>query len=214
MIAKRTALVSGLIVASGLATIGAFAYSQWSFLLRNQPEQDACVFGTLSNGEYRAILEQATSHTALWPPINYADRAIESALNTRLSQLIGQDATLERQLASAHALLRSIGALYLNADGLSEKAPFEDAIRRHYPVTFNYAFDKNRIEWLALYPRAMWLAIFVQSSDPNNLLAKPWRVRIAAHTISIFDRPPSSRTTASGGACPAVPADGNQKTND
>jgi hypothetical protein len=92
-----------------------------------QSEPDDCVFNTVSNTQYRNMLDQARrqpwtvwpglSDGIFWPsdrgrrlPSPQFEQALAERLRKAVDELAGDHPSADAELAAAHALMRSIGA--------------------------------------------------------------------------------------------------------
>src|SRR2546430_17471395 len=97
-------------------------------LLSLHADQDTCTFGPVSNEQYRGyLLEVKNRQRTKWPAFSRDGQEIGRQLNFRLHDMLGPDATLYERIAIIHAVLRAIGAEYLNTNGWSDGDPFESA---------------------------------------------------------------------------------------
>jgi hypothetical protein len=114
-----------------------------------QSERDDCAFNTVSNRQYRDVLDQAKRQRwSVWPGLSNgvfwpSDRGFrlpgpqfEEVLGERLREavddLAGDYPSAEVQLAAAHALMRSLGANLVSA---SEVPPFRKQVDRTLSFT-------------------------------------------------------------------------------
>jgi hypothetical protein len=200
--ASRTALVVGLIVI-------VIAILNYVPLLPTHTVQDECAFGPVSNEKYLAYLSEARSRQRTkWPAFSNDDQQIGRELRFRLSDMLAEDATAYERIATMHAILRAIGAEYLNANGRTEADPFEGARKRRQDVEFNYRIDISRLGLFQLYPRTIWIIASIPDPDiPRPEITRLYGDRsISAATVSVFDHPPSEFLTPSGQSCPPSPS--------
>jgi hypothetical protein len=199
---RRSLAVFGILAA---IIIGA----NYAPLLFMHSDQDNCTFGPVSNARYRAYLEEAKNRQRTrWPGFSRDDQKIGRELRSRLSDMLAEEGTVYERIAIMHAILRAIGAEYLNANGRTEADPFEGARKRRQLVEFNYQVDINRLGLFQPYPRTIWIL----ASIPDPDITRPEITRlygdrsISAATVSIFDHPPSETLTPSGQSCPPSPS--------
>jgi hypothetical protein len=199
---RRSLAVFGILAA---IIIGA----NYAPLLFMHSDQDNCAFGPVSNARYRAYLEEAKNRQRTrWPGFSRDDQKIGRELRSRLSDMLAEEGTVYERIAIMHAILRAIGAEYLNANGRTEADPFEGARKRRQLVEFNYQVDINRLGLFQPYPRTIWIL----ASIPDPDITRPEITRlygdrsISAATVSIFDHPPSETLTSSGQTCPPSPS--------
>src|SRR3954447_2256216 len=94
-------------------------------LLYSYSDQDNCAFGPISNEQYRAYLKEAKNRQRTkWSAFSRDDQEIGRELRSRLSDMLAEGATVYERIAIMHAILRAIGAEYLNANGRTEVDPF------------------------------------------------------------------------------------------
>jgi hypothetical protein len=178
-------------------------------LLYLHSDQDDCAFGPISNEQYRAYLKEAKNRQwTRWPAFSRDDQKIGRELRSRLSDMLAQGGTVYERIAIMHAILRAIGAEYLNANGRTEADPFEGARKRRQLVEFHYQVDINRLGLFQPYPRTIWIV----ASIPDPDITRPEITKLygdlsfSATTVSIFDHPPSETLTPSGQSCPPSPS--------
>ncbi|OCK60822.1 hypothetical protein LMTR3_07245 [Bradyrhizobium sp. LMTR 3] len=102
----------------------------WAFSLTERFGLEKCSIGSISDVEYQRILSRAGAQRwTVWPglsngvfwPSDNGFRAPTASFNTNLNnqllshvrELAGPDASMNRQLASGHAVMRSMGAEYV-----------------------------------------------------------------------------------------------------
>ena len=178
-------------------------------LLYSFADQDNCTFGPISNEQYRAYLKEAKNRQwTKWSAFSRDDQKIGRELRSRLSDMLAQGGTVYERIAIMHAILRAIGAEYLNANGRAEPDPFEGARKRRQLVEFHYQVDINRLGLFQPYPRTIWIV----ASIPDPDITRPEITKLygdlsfSATTVSIFDHPPSETLTPSGQSCPPSPS--------
>jgi len=103
----------------------------WAFSFTERFGLEKCSIGSISGAEYQNILSRAGAQSwTVWPGLSNgvfwpSDRgfrgpteSFNSNLNDRLlshiRELAGSDPSVNRQLASAHAVMRSMGAEYVH----------------------------------------------------------------------------------------------------
>lgn len=175
-------------------------------LLSQYANQDTCTFGPVSNEKYRAYLVRAQNRRPQWPTWSNDGRDIGKQLNLQFSEMVTPDATLDERIAISHAILRAVGAEYLNTNGRRDFDPFESAHKRHQDVEFNYQMDINRLVVFQPYPRQLWIVVGLRDPDIPRKDAKLQGDRIGAALVSVFDHPPDEFLTPSGEGCPPVPS--------
>jgi len=193
-------------IAIWVAIITVANYAPLLFVL---PDQDNCAFGPVSNEQYRSYLLKAENRQLTrWPGFSRDDQQIGQQLRFRLADMVAERATVYERIAIMHAILRAIGAEYLNTNGRTEVDPFEGARGRRQAVVFNYRVDINRLVFFQPYPRQVWIVATIQDPDiPRPEITKLYGDRsISAAIVSIFDHPPLESLTPSGQSCPPSPS--------
>lgn len=200
--ARRAAIAVGLIVV-------VVAVLNYVPLLSMRADQDECSFGPISNEQYRSyLLEARNRQRTRWSAFSRDDQEIGRELRYRLSDMLAGGATVYDRIAIMHAILRAIGAEYLNANGRTEVDSFEGARKRRQDVQFNYRVDINRLGLFQPYPRTIWIVASIPDPDiPRPEIARLYGdLSISAATVSIFDHPPTETLTSSGQSCPPSPS--------
>ncbi|UPJ47543.1 hypothetical protein IVB30_30355 [Bradyrhizobium sp. 200] len=112
----------------------------WAFSFTERFGLEKCSIGSISIAEYQIILSRAgeqrwtvwpgLSNGVFWPSdsgVRDPTASVNSNLNDQLlshiRELAGSDPTISRQLASAHAVMRSMGAEYVQTLELSDMRP-------------------------------------------------------------------------------------------
>jgi|SRR4051812_11225797 hypothetical protein len=178
-------------------------------LLSSHSDQDDCAFGPVSNQQYRAyLLEAMKRRQTRWRGFSRDDQQIGQQLRFRLSDMVADGATVYERIAIMHAILRAIGAEYLNTNGRTKADPFEGTRKRGQDVEFHYRVDINRLVFFQPYPRQVWIIATIQDPDiPRPEVTKLYGDRsISAAMVSIFDHPPLEFLTPSGQSCPPSPS--------
>lgn len=175
-------------------------------LLNRHADQDKCTFGPVSNEQYRAYLRQAQSQPRpKLPAFSNDGREIGRYLNSQLSAMLTPEATIYERIAIMHAVLRAIGAEYLNTNGSSDRDPFQSAHSRRHDVEFNYQVDINRLVLFQPWPRQLWIVGGLRDPDIPRTDITIQGDRIAAALVSLFDHPADEFLAGSGQNCPPVP---------
>lgn len=194
-------------VLGAIATAAAIVIvANYAPLLSRHADQDECTFGPLSNAQYRAFLIKARNQRPQWPAWSNDGRDIGKQLNLQVAELVPPDATLYERVAFIHAILRAIGAEYLNTNGRRESDPFDSAHRRGQDVELNYRVDINRLVFFQPYPRQLWIVAGLRDREiprRDNALQSD---RIGAALVSVFDYPPDEFLAPSLESCPPVPS--------
>jgi hypothetical protein len=102
----------------------------WAFSFTERFGLEKCSIGSISNAEYQNILSRAgeqrwtvwpgLSNGVFWPsdrgfrdPTASFNSNLNDQLLSHIRELAGPDASMNRQLASGHAVMRSMGAEYV-----------------------------------------------------------------------------------------------------
>jgi hypothetical protein len=114
-------------------------------LVRTYPEQDGCMFGTVSNERYGELLAKAKRQEHVdWRNVIWDDYKAGVLLNERFDHISSDLTTVDEKIAAMHALLRSIGAEY-RRPWLSPTDPYGAAVKSGGVAGFYYHHDINRI---------------------------------------------------------------------
>lgn len=178
-------------------------------LLFMHSDQDNCTFGPISNEQYRAYLKEAKNRQRTkWSAFSRDDQEIGRELRSRLPDMVAEGGTVYERIATMHAILRAVGAEYLNTNGRMEVDPFEAARKRRQDVELNYRVDINQLVFFQPYPRQLWIVAKIQDPDiPRPEIARLYGdLSITAAMVSIFDHPPLEFLTPSGQSCPPSPS--------
>lgn len=142
----------------------------WAFSFIGLLGQEKCSNGSISDADYEQILSQAgaqrwtvwpsLSNGVFWPsdagfrgPTESFERTISDQLLSHIKDLAGSDSSANRQLASAHAVLRSMGAEYVQ----TLEVPDTRRDRAGYShVHFKYFMPKVRFAPLCIFCLAWW----------------------------------------------------------
>jgi hypothetical protein len=146
-------------------------------LLYSNSDQNNCAFGPISNEQYRAYLEEAKNRQwTRWSVFSRDDQQIGRELRSRLADMLAEGGTVYERIAVMHAILRAIGAEYLNTNGRTEVDPFGGARKRRQLVEFNYQVDINRLGLFRPYPRTIWIV----ASIPDPDITRPEITRLSS----------------------------------
>ncbi|MFG3598119.1 hypothetical protein [Bradyrhizobium sp. RDI18] len=102
----------------------------WAFSFTERFGLEKCSIGSISDAEYQNILSRAgeqrwtvwpdLSNGVFWPsdrgfrgPTAFFNSNLDGQLLSHIRELAGPDASMNRQLASGHAVMRSMGAEYV-----------------------------------------------------------------------------------------------------
>ncbi|OCK61321.1 hypothetical protein [Bradyrhizobium sp. LMTR 3] len=198
-------MIRGVLRAIAIAVTIIIA-ANYAPLLSWHTDQDKCTFGPVSNEQYRAHLLKAQKQRPKWAAFSNDGREIGAQLNSQLSEMLTPKATLYERIAIIHAILRAIGAEYLNTNGRKDSDPFDSAHNRRHDVTFNYQVDINRLVLFQPYPRRLWIVAGLRDPDLLRVSITKQEDRITAALISVFDHPPDALLVPSGESCPPVPS--------
>ena len=175
-------------------------------LLSRHADQDKCTFGPVSNEQYRAYLRKAKNQQRpKWSIFSNDGREIGAQLNSQLAAMLTPEATLYERVAIIHAILRAIGAEYLNTNGRKDSDPFAFAHNRRVDVEFNYQVDINRLVFFQPWPRHLWIVGGLRDPDIPRRDITLQNDRIGAALVSVFDHPADAFLASSGESCPPVP---------
>jgi hypothetical protein len=200
--ALRAAIAVGLIVVAGVA-------ANYAPLLSMHSEQDECSFGPISNEQYRSYLFEARNRQRTkWSAFSRDDQQIGRELRSRLSDMVTEGGSVYERIAMMHAILRAVGAVYLNTNGRVEVDPYESARNHRQDVEFNYQVDINRLGFFQPYPRNLWIVAKIEDPDiPRPEITRLYgELSITSATVSIFDHPPYEFLSPSGQSCPPTPS--------
>jgi hypothetical protein len=136
----------------------------WAFSFTELLGLEKCSVGSISVAEYERILSRAgaqrwtvwpgLSNGVLWPSDN-GFRAPTASFNSNLNdqllshvrELAGPDPSINRQLASAHAVMRSMGAEYVR----TQEVPDIRGDRASSRVHFEYYLPQLRFAPVCLF---------------------------------------------------------------
>ncbi|CAN7260865.1 hypothetical protein LJR220_001158 [Bradyrhizobium sp. LjRoot220] len=108
-------------------------------------EQDQCTFGSVSNEQYRAYLQQAKVLSSETPGgFSWDDVKASTRLDQLFEKMIDGNPSVYERVAASHALLRSFGAQYRNTFDM-RPAPYETVAKKGGVVSFNYYLNVNRL---------------------------------------------------------------------
>ena len=146
-----------------LLIVAAVAVSNYVPLLNQHAEQDSCVFGPVSNAEYRTHLARAKSELPLpTPSLFLNDHAFAQRLRGLFEKLSHDETSVYSRVAIMHATLRAVGAEYRNTNGnrrstYAVEDPYALATTASPTVAFNYTLDVNRLWMFMPWPRDAWI---------------------------------------------------------
>jgi hypothetical protein len=202
--------------ARGILIVAAVAIANYAPLLNQHDEQDSCVFGPVSNAEYRTHLARAKSQLPLpRPSLFLDDHAFALQLRGLFEKLSRDETSAYSRVAIMHATLRAVGAEYRNTNGNgslfhSGDDPYAYAASASPTVSFNYTLDVNRLWMFMPWPRDAWiigsLAGPRYGRPPGPLYPKGVGGVgfIVWGPIPLLERSPRSATRMEG-QCPPVP---------
>ena len=184
-----------------------------------QSERDDCAFNTVSNGQYRDMLDQAKRQPwTVWPGLSDgvfwpSDRGLrlpslqfEQALGERLraavDELAGDHPSADVELAAAHALMRSVGA---NLVSSFEIPPFPEGGRPHPRVYFRYFLPQRRFAPLCLFC-LVWRYTTIKINFEHDLAANAYKLDdiVLLHADLKYDPDPAKERNVNA-TCPAFP---------
>jgi hypothetical protein len=180
-------------------------------LLNTHVDQDNCVFGPVSNEQYRGYLSRASSRLTF---SFYSDaRPLALKLYELFEELSRNEMAVYPRLAIMHAVLRAIGAEYRNTNGndISEgpSDPYVKALSQSATVSFNYVLDVNRLRIFWPWPREAWiignLASPQYQEQARRLYAKKrGDIAFIVNGPSLKDSP-FGHDLKPEGSCPLIP---------
>jgi len=146
----------------GSCVVGAAIAANYAPLFNTHTEQDDCVFGPVSNEQYRQYLSTAKARLNTAAPSFYSDkRPLALKLDDLFENLSGSETNAYSRLAIMHATLRAIGAEYRNTNGNDvdggQSDPYIKAATTSTTISFNYLLDVNRIRTFLPWPRDAWI---------------------------------------------------------
>jgi hypothetical protein len=114
-----------------LGTLIALPVLIWALSFIDLARQEKCSFGPISDTEYQTMLSRARAQPwTVWPglsngvffpsddvfrfPITSFETKLSSQILANIHALVAADRSIDRQLAAAHAVMRSIGAEYVS----------------------------------------------------------------------------------------------------
>jgi hypothetical protein len=129
----------------------------WAFSFTELFGQEKCSIGSISDVEYQRILSRAgeqrwtvwpgLSNGVFWPsdsgfrgPTASFNGNLNDQLLSHIRELAGSDPSINRQLASAHAVMRSMGAEYVQ----TQEVPDMRGDRTSSRVRFTYYLPQVR----------------------------------------------------------------------
>jgi hypothetical protein len=195
-----------------LGVVVALVVANYAPLLNTHVDQDNCVFGPVSNEQYRRYLARADARLTF---SFYSDRrSLSLKLNDLFDDLSGTEASIYSRLAIMHATLRAFGAEYRNTNrndiSAGAKDPYVRAITSSPVVSFNYALDVNRMWMFSPWPRYAWI-IGSLAGPPDKqrpVISSPKKAgsfRFIVWGPSLLERPIDEPFRAEG-VCPPVPS--------
>jgi hypothetical protein len=198
----------------GICILLAAIAADYAPLLNGHDEQDDCVFGPVSNADYRAYLARAKAQLgATAPSIDLDSRALALRLDGLFENLSRDRADIYSRIAIMHAVLRSAGAEYRNTNGTDidegRSDPFLKAANGALIVSFHYLLDVNRLWIFALWPREAWVIGSLagpQYKRPVGPWApkRPGGIAFVVNGPSLLERPLGFAVRRDG-ACPPIP---------
>jgi hypothetical protein len=131
----NTKIAIGLLSPVGL--LFALPVLLWAFSFTERFGLEKCSIGSIGDVEYQRILSRAgAQHWTVWPDLSNgvfwpSDRGfrgptasfssnVNAQLLSHIRELAGSDPSINRQLASAHAVMRSMGAEYVQTQEMPD----------------------------------------------------------------------------------------------
>jgi hypothetical protein len=151
----NTKIAIGLLSPVGL--LFALPVLLWAFSFTERFGLEKCSIGSIGDVEYQRILSRAgAQHWTVWPDLSNgvfwpSDRGfrgptasfssnVNAQLLSHIRELAGSDPSINRQLASAHAVMRSMGAEYVQ----TQEVPDMRRDRTGSRVRFTYYLPQVR----------------------------------------------------------------------
>ena len=159
----------------------------WAFNFTERFGLEKCSIGSISGAEYQNILSRAGAQRwTVWPglsngvfwPSDSGFRGPTASFNSNLNdqllshirELAGSDPSINRQLASAHAVLRSMGAEYVQ----TQEVPDMRGDRAGSRVYFTYYLPQLATNRYELQAVNVLHAGLKGSPDKNIARNVPW----------------------------------------
>jgi hypothetical protein len=202
---RRTALIALGTVA---AVVGIYLFP----LLNTHPSQDACTFGTVSNGQYRQLLAEAKRRQATtWPALVWDNKKTMALLNQRVDDLSRGATSAYERLAAMHAVVRALGGDYRSTQHDNED-PYGPKNRSGI-VSYSYNVDVNGLGFFSPIRRQLWLiGTLVIDPDQARRIVQD-RNRFQAGNIdfiawfpTLFDSYVIVPKSKFGESCPRLPS--------
>jgi hypothetical protein len=184
---SRYRVAIGAILALPIVGVAALLILWLAAFIDPAPQQDDCAFRSVGPDEYRELRRQADARgVSLWPglsrgviwpsnrPFAQPTWDFEPALGQELLRAIelvaGTAASSDRQLAAAHAVMRSMRAEYIGAWNIPD--PRENGRLASTRVHFNYFMPQRRLAPLCLHclawPYTTIGVVFRHEIGPNT----------------------------------------------
>jgi hypothetical protein len=198
----------------GLSIFVAAIAANYAPLLYTHAEQDNCVFGPVSNADYRTYLALARARSGVISPSFFLDdHAVALKLDDLFENLSREKSDVYSRIAMMHATLRSLGAEYRNTNGNDTDEgrtdPFLKATNKATTISFNYLLDVNRLWTFAPWPREAWI-IGSLAGPRYERPAGPLYPKKTGGIAFIFHGPTLERPLGFdvrlAGSCPPVPS--------
>jgi hypothetical protein len=190
-----------------------------------QSERDDCVFNTVSNTQYRHMLDQAkrqswtvwpgSSDGVFWPsdrglgtPSPQFEPSLGGRLRVAIDELAGDHASTDVQLAAAHALMRSIGAKLVS---IFEIPDFPQGGRQvRTTVQFRYFLSQRRFAPLCL-TCVIWRYTTISVNFEHDLVANAYKLNgvVVLHGDLKYDPDPVKERNVNT-SCPSFPVTGRK----
>jgi hypothetical protein len=178
-------------------------------ILRVHPEQDVCVFGPVTNEQYRGYLAKAGQLTESLRRLDWNSNAFSAELNGVFNKLSKGEASIYNRVAIMHATLRSLGAVYQSTGAYKDEVdPYAKAIASSPQVAFDYLLDVNKLAMFSPLKRDAWIIGVVAGpkygTPPGNLY--PRRRGELTFIVNLPSLLENSPELGEGQNCPPVPA--------
>ena len=170
-------------------------------LVQMHSEQDKCSFGSISNEEYRSLL--ARDGLGKWRPFTLSDDSVSQQLNQKYDELIPNAPSIATKVATAHALMRALGAEFRRFDDLKSQNPNTTGQRR---FRYEYILDTNRLFYFSPLLRNMLILVSIDNPvlDADHQISSG-DLRIIAFLPNLEEGSHQVAKNSEQQACPPIP---------
>jgi hypothetical protein len=172
--------------------------------------QEKCKFGSIDDVEYESILYRASAQRwTVWPGLSNgvflpsSGENIAGQIVLHVGELAGSDPSSSRQLASAHAVMRSIGAEYVQTFEVPDVGQNSASSR----VYFTYYLPKVRFAPACFFCLVWWYTtidvIFSHELATDRYEFQPVNVLQSGLKGNLIKK---GARNVPVGACPALPS--------